>query len=269
MRPDVRRYRLRHRSRPIDVLVAGRGRPVLLLHGWGLSGAAYRAAIAALAARGFRVAAPGISVAEGWSIEGVAEITAEAMACVDAAPAAVVGHSFGGVIGARLTLDHPDFVTSFVPVNAPLVTLGSVRLGRIMLPGRHYRVAGTRDAALSLLRSVTMPGGPTSLWRSARWFLGNGHADPLRTIAETGLPRAVVWATHDSLLPLGIGERVAEVLACPLVRVGSVDGWPHPRPPDHDWIFRAPDHFASVIERVLDNDARPRPSPADGSVDDG
>jgi pimeloyl-ACP methyl ester carboxylesterase len=261
MATDIRRYRLRHRSRPIDVLVAGEGRPVTLLHGWGLSGMAYREAIVALAARGFRVAAPGVSVAEGWTIEGVAEITAEAMAAVEVAPAAVVGHSFGGVIGAQLTLDHPDFVTSFVPVDAPLVTLGSVRLGRIMFPGRHYRVAGTRDAALALLRSISMPGGASSLWRSARWFLGNGHAQPLRAIAETELPRTVVWATHDSLLPIGIGTRVAEALACPLVQVGPEEGWPLHRPPDHDWVFRAPGHFATVVERVLRHNARPHAAP--------
>src|SRR5438093_27751 len=98
MNSEVRRYRLRHRARPLDVLVAGEGRPLLLLHGWGLSGRAYREAMIALADLGYLVAAPSLSVTDGWSIERAAESAAEAMAGVDVAPGPVVGHSFGGAI---------------------------------------------------------------------------------------------------------------------------------------------------------------------------
>ena len=41
-----------------------------------------------------------------------------------------------------------------VAVDSPLVSLGSVRLGRIMLPGSHYRIVGHGPAAVALLRSA-------------------------------------------------------------------------------------------------------------------
>src|SRR2546430_15156203 len=110
MTSEIKRYRLRHRARPLDVWVAGEGRPLVLLHGWGLSGRAYRGAMLALADRGYRVAAPGIAVTEDWRIQRAPEIAAEAMGGVDAAPAPIVGHFFGGAIGAQVTLYHTEFV---------------------------------------------------------------------------------------------------------------------------------------------------------------
>ena len=259
MAAELKRYRLRHRTRPLDVLVAGEGPPLVLVHGWALSGKAYEAAILALADQGYRVAAPWVAVHHDWTIEAVAETTAEAMAGVEAAPAPIVGHSFGGVVAAQVTLQHTDFVTAMIPVNAPLVSLGSLRLGRIMLPGRHYGIMAHGGAARSLLRSVVAPSGIPSLLRSARWFLGSGHDAPLPAIADLGIPRAVVWAADDAVVPDHVGRRAAELLDCPFVLIEGEGA----RGPDHDWPFRDPQGFADVIAQVLRTDAIPRPIPGD------
>ncbi len=252
MTPEIRRYRLRHRTRPLDVLVAGAGAPLVLLHGWGLSGRAYRPAMLALADLGYRVCAPSIAVADGWSIEVAAEISAECMAGVDSAPAPIVGHSFGGAIGAYVVRHHPDFVTALVAVNSPLVALGNMRLGKIMLPGQHYRIAMHTPAAAALIRAASTRTGISSLLRQARWFLGHDQEKLLAEIVATDLPRAVLWARYDSLLPLEVGMKAAAALACPLQVIDGANGWPGKRPPDHDWPFREPTHFAQTVRGVLD-----------------
>lgn len=251
MGPEIKRHRLRHRTRPLEVWTAGEGTPLLLLHGWGLSGRVYRHAMLALADQGFRVVAPSIAVQDGWTIERAAESAAEAMAGLDAAPAPVVGHSFGGAIGARLALDHTDFVSALVAVNSPLVTLGSVRLGRIMLPGAHYRIAGHGPAAAALIRSVTTGGGLQSLLRSARWFVSKDQDRALEELASSAIPRAIIWAEHDSLLPLALGVRAAELLRCELHVIRAENGWPGTRPPDHDWPFAHPEHFADTVAGLI------------------
>jgi len=245
----------------MDVFVAGDGRPLVLLHGWGLSGRAYEEAMIRLADRGFRVIAPNTAVAKDWSVDGAAELAAEAMAAVEAAPAPVVGHSFGGVIGSRITLNHTDFVTAFVAVNSPLISMGGLRLGRILLPGTHYRIAAHGPAAAALIRAASSANGLGSLWRSARWFLGSGHDEPLRAIADLGIPRAIVWATYDTLLPAALGRRAAEELSCELITIDN----PAIRP-DHDWPFKHPDLFAGTIDHVLREVAQPRPIPGEEDV---
>lgn len=248
---DLARHSLRHRTRPLNVWVAGEGPPLLFLHGWGLSGRAYRGAILALADRGYRVVAPSIAVTDNWSLSSVAEIAAEAMAGMDAAPAPIVGHSFGGNIGMALAHDHPDFVSALIAVNSPLVTIGGLRLGRILLPGGHFRLAGHSQAAMALVRSAASPGGMGALMRSARHFLSAGHENALAELAARGLPRAVVWAERDTLLPATIGVRSAELLGVELTWVRDDESWLLKAPPDHDWPFRAPGHFADRIEGLL------------------
>jgi len=249
---DIKRYRLRHRARPLDVWVAGDGTPLTLLHGWGLSGRAYRGAMMALADLGYRVAAPGIAVNNDWNVERAAEFAAEAMAGIDGAPAPVIGHSFGGVIGAQLALDHTDFVTALVAVDSPLVSLGGARLGRIMLPGPHYRIVGHGPAAAALIRSATTRNGIESLWRSARWFLGKPKDEVLTRVAKTSIPRAILWAEGDTLIPLAIGVKAATLLECDLEVIRANNGWPSARPPDHDWPFRQPVHFAGAVDGILE-----------------
>lgn len=248
---DIARHRLRHRTRPLDVWVAGEGSPLLLLHGWGLSGRAYRASMLALADLGWRVIAPSIAVTENWSLSTVAEIAAEAMAGMDGAPGPVVGHSFGGNIGMALAHEHPDLVTALVTVNSPLVTIGGFRVGRIMLPGGHFRLAGHSQAAAALIRSAASPGGMSALLRSARHFLAAGHETALAELAARGLPRAVLWAERDTLLPATIGVRSAELLGVDLTWIRADDSWSRKDPPDHDWPFRAPAHFAEIIDATL------------------
>jgi pimeloyl-ACP methyl ester carboxylesterase len=206
----------------------------------------------ALSDRGYRVVAPGIAVTADWRIERAAEFAAEAMAGVDAAPAPIIGHSFGGVIGAQVTLDHTDFVSALVAIDSPLVALGNVRLGRIMLPGPHYRIIAHRPAAAALLRSATTRDGVGSLWRSARWFLGKPKDEVLTGVANTGIPRAILWAENDTLIPLAIGVKAAKLLDCDLTVIRGNNGWPGARPPDHDWPFREPVHFASTVAGILE-----------------
>ncbi|MGZ4242208.1 MAG: alpha/beta fold hydrolase [Actinomycetota bacterium] len=249
---EIKRFRLRHRARPLDVWVTGEGRPLVLLHGWGLSGRAYGGAMHAFASHGYRVVAPGIAVTSDWQIERAAEFAAEAMAGVDAAPAPIVGHSFGGVIGAHVALEHTDFVKALVAVDSPLVSLGGAGLGRIMLPGPHYRIVAHGPAAAALLRSATTRDGIGSLWRSARWFLGKPKDEVLKRVAETGVPREIVWAENDTFIPLAIGVKAAKLLGCDLTIIHSNNGWTGARPPDHDWPFREPVHFAQTVTAILD-----------------
>ncbi|HEX9712851.1 MAG TPA: alpha/beta hydrolase [Actinomycetota bacterium] len=251
MTAELTRYRLRHRARPIDVWVAGDGPPIVLLHGWGLSGRVYRDAVLAIASRGYRVAAPSLAVAESWKMDMIAEMAAEAMAGVDAAPAPVLGHSFGGAVGVTLAVQHPDFVRAVVPISAPLVSLGTRGMGKVVLPGRHFRIVTHAPAAAALLRAATTRGGIGSLARAARWVIGNGQDPRLETLAATDIPRAVVWAEEDSLLSPEVGRRAAEVLACTFHLIGGGNGWNGTRLPDHDWPMRHPEHFADTILRIL------------------
>src|SRR6059058_1823469 len=103
---DPERLRIRHRSRILDVWTAGEGPPVAVFHGWDLSGSPYRPVLRALAARGYRAIAPSLAVTDPpWTLEGLAETSADLLGSLDAVPATLVGHSFGGAVAIRTVSD--------------------------------------------------------------------------------------------------------------------------------------------------------------------
>lgn len=127
------------------VVEAGRGDPVLLLHGWGTSSESL-APLAGALQDSFRVLAvdlPGF----GWSQAppaawGVAEYAAHVerlMQETGVARAAVVGHSFGGRIAIRLAAEHPERVHRLC-----LVASSGIRPRRG--PGYYARVAAAKLA---------------------------------------------------------------------------------------------------------------------------
>jgi pimeloyl-ACP methyl ester carboxylesterase len=231
---------------------------VVLLHGWGLSGRPYAPVVRALAERGYRAIAPSLAVMRSpWSLDGLAEVAADLLMSLDAAPASLVGHSFGGVVALRAATDFPGLASGLVLVNSLGVSPGRRSLMRTVVPGRHWRVGMQRSTAAALLGSVTRDGGWSSLAGAARWVLSQSLEQELAAIRDMGLPTSVLWGEGDTLLPRRIGERAAELLGCPLRPVGRGDGWPGKRPPDHDWPLRAPSYFADRLTETLVELRRP------------
>ncbi|MFN2545001.1 MAG: alpha/beta fold hydrolase [Actinomycetota bacterium] len=254
MRPEdlePARLRIRHRSRFVDVWIAGDGPPVVLFHGWGLSGRPYRNALSALAGRGYRAIAPSLAVIDPpWTLPGLAEIAADLLSSVDAVPTAVVGHSFGGALAIHMAADFPELVSRLVLVNSLGVSPGRRALVRTVVPGRHWRVGMQRSTASALLLSATSGGGWTSLRGAARWVMSRSLEEEMARVRDAGIRSTVLWGEGDSLLPRRIGERAAELLAGTF-QVVDRDGWPGRGKPDHDWPLRAPEFFAERIDDAL------------------
>lgn len=258
MAAPIERHILRHRVTPLEVLACGEGDPLVLLHGWGLAGQAYRGAIRALAADGWRVFAPTLRIAERWSVPLAADLCAETMAGMDVASATVVGHSYGGMVGVATALSHPGFVSELIAVSTPFVPIRSLGVRRFLAPGRQYRLAGHLSAARAMAKTAASPGGIANLTRIARWFMDDERADIREGLDNLTLPRALVWAEDDALFPIEIGKASAQMLGGEFV---IVDSTKH-RHVDHDWPMRQPEHFAQIIgglARVLRADATKRP----------
>lgn len=253
----IERHRLHHRVRPLEVLACGEGEPLVLLHGWGLGGSAYAGAMRAFAADGWRVIAPTVSGGQRWTIEHAADLCAEAMAGLDVAHAPLVGHSYGGIVAAATAVIHPGFADALVAISTPFVSIGDLGVRRFLTPGRQYRLAGHRAAARAMLRTALSAGGLGNLARIARWFMESDRSELHASLSSLKIPRALVWAEHDSLFTPEIGKASAIALGGRLVRVDNADG----ARVDHDWPMRAPAHFAQTISglvRVLTSETEDR-----------
>ncbi len=148
----------------IRYLVAGSGRPLLLLHGVGESAGYWREVLPRLADR-YTVYAPdlpgyGASDPLGPGVEPTPARLAAVMAAFldtvtgpDTGPAVVVGHSLGGSIALELALHHPELV------------------GRLVLED----AAGLGGYVNPALRAMTVPGHGDLAVRVARTGIGAAH----------------------------------------------------------------------------------------------
>ena len=106
----------------LNVLTAGEGPPVLLLHGFTGTAQSWAGHIPAWSPE-YRVIAPDLLGHGGsdaptdparYALERQAGALAELLTLLDAAPAAVVGYSMGARLALVLALEHPDIVARLV-----------------------------------------------------------------------------------------------------------------------------------------------------------
>jgi len=118
-------------SRRISYFEAGKGPPLVMLHGIGSSGESFEGQLGSLAGR-FRVIAwdaPGYGETDPIAAQSpsAADYASVAGALIDAlatGPVNLLGHSLGAIIASRLTVMHPDRVRRLVLAN-PAAGYGS------------------------------------------------------------------------------------------------------------------------------------------------
>jgi pimeloyl-ACP methyl ester carboxylesterase len=109
-------------GRRISYFEAGKGPPLVLLHGIGSSGESFEGQLGSLAGR-FRVVAwnaPGYGETDPAQTFEATEYAAAAAALMDAletGPVNLLGHSLGAIIASRFAVMHPDRVRRLVLAN--------------------------------------------------------------------------------------------------------------------------------------------------------
>lgn len=214
--------------------VIGSGKPLLILHGWGSSGAVMRPMAQSLALEQSRhlVDFPGFGrsspPAEAWSVDDYADLVAAYIRHLDAGPVDLLVHSFGGRVALKLCA-RPE---------------GKDLVGKVLITGgagmkpRRKPMYYVRKWTASVLKApiVLVPGPYTDA--AHRWLrttrawkaLGSGDYKTLdgvmrqvfvKTVTEflePCLPRIphsvlLLWGADDDATPLYQAERMRDGIA--------------------------------------------------------
>ena len=145
----------------------GRGKPLLLLHGWGTSLDTFGAMIEDLK-RQFRITAfdfPGHGGSDmppvTWAVDAFVGLTLGVMAELGIERASVLGHSFGGRVAIKLAAAYPEMVDRLVLVDSAgvpppqtikrrlkrVASKSANTIGRLGRPGQAVRRATVRRIA--------------------------------------------------------------------------------------------------------------------------
>jgi pimeloyl-ACP methyl ester carboxylesterase len=160
--------RLEVRGAALDYAEAGNGEPLVLVHGSASDRRTWQASCEALAKR-YRVIA--YSRRHHWPNTPIADNADYSMAqhvddleallhALDAAPAHLVGHSYGGFLCLLLAIRNPALVRSLVLAEPPAITLF---VSNVPTPGQILRLLATRPRTAAAIIKLGATGiGPAT-----------------------------------------------------------------------------------------------------------
>lgn len=222
----------------LSAIVAGRGRPVLLLHGVGLRAEAWAAQIAALSTS-FKVIAPDMyghgespCPSTPLAMEDYVLAALEVLDELDQS-ALVVGHSMGAMIALELAFRAPDKISAVAALNAVFER-----------PPEASAAVKSRAASLN---GIAVPDPEPTL---QRWF--GTVPSPERTACDTWLrtvdPMGYRWAYEAFAHATGPDRSALTSLPCPaLFATGALE--PNSTPGmSRDMAALAPHGRAMIVE---------------------
>lgn len=223
-------------STRIRYIDTGSGPAVVLIHGLAASMYSWRQTILPVARAGFRVIAfdnRGFGFSDkpssGYTNQAYVDLLFGLLDSLGVKETVLVGHSMGGAIAAEAALTRPDRVRGLVLVDAAGL---SVRWP-FMLRVAHWPIVGVlfdrlrgRAATLGILKSLYgvpsrvtaeqvdqyyAPIAEPGFGRSLRGVLSQFRFDALTDrLGQLSTPTLVVWGTEDRLIPVAVGQAMAD-----------------------------------------------------------
>lgn len=222
----------------------GDGPPVVFFHGEPTWSFLWRHVIPPVVGAGFRAVAPDMAgfgrsdkpVDVDWyTYDRHVELLAALIEELDLRDATFVVHDWGGPIGLRLAVEHPDRVARLVVLDTGVFT-GHQRMTDAWMAFKEF-VARTEDVPVGLLvrsgckrdpgdaviAAYEAPFPNAAAKAGVRAFPMILPLAPDAPGAETGQrvlaalrelqrPSLVIWGESDPVLPLRVGERMAEII---------------------------------------------------------
>jgi len=231
-------------------------------------------ALAPRLAEGFRVLVPDLPghagsspLREARTLDPYAEVVANLAEHEGMLPAAIVGHSLGGLIALRLAVNRPDAVTALILAAAAGISTTSSHIDRLLRissfvrPGRTFARVSGRVAQMVSLRylvfgywGVSDPAAPTPA--VVEGFLSGAllHSDtvsaaralvrddPRVDLERVACPALILWGARDRQVPIVDAFEFARRLGAPVRLVADCG---------HLLIGERPDACADAIESFL------------------
>jgi len=222
---------------------SGTGPAVVLLHGLFLDRTTWAPLCDALA-ESHRVIAPdlpGFGASEkppasrfDYHVEAFAEAIADVFAALELGRATVVGHCLGGAVALVLAARHPELVARLVLVDALCDTPRLGRFGRMGLApfvgGFVLKQLWGQGVFRALFRERIAPETGQNHEKVAHYYATFSEPsarvsalevlravqDPRPLVARTPgvrAPTLVIWGTHDRVVPVVAGRRLAREIA--------------------------------------------------------
>lgn len=205
----------------------GTGAPVLLLHGWGLSGDLWKRALDGLADSFDLIAPdfPGFGATEPppipWSVSDYMDWTLALMDELGIQRASVIGHSFGGRVAIKLAALYPERVEKLVLTDAagirPKRTLAYYYRVRLFKATRWLSRQSLAPARLRAWAAARIASQGSADYKSASGtvrgsFVRVVNEDLRKYLPRIHAPTLLIWGERDQDTPLADGQLMEKLI---------------------------------------------------------
>jgi pimeloyl-ACP methyl ester carboxylesterase len=255
----------------VSLAVAGRGVPLVVVHGFTANGMLYAPTLSRLVSMGFKVVA--IDVAghggtavlpgQGGDVDAYAALLGRAIDELGIRRPILVGHSMGGRLVAQLAADRPDLASGLVLVDAIVgqpwdqlirwlkvapPVLGIFAGLMILDLAGTVLVVDDRARAARLARSLTrlVVGNVSRPWRligPARTILGSPASVPvIEALGDAEIPVVILHGDRDLIVPFATARDAGRRCGARVIAIhGAMHAWP----------LSDPETFPGVIAELL------------------
>ncbi len=254
----------------IQALVAGRGVPLVVVHGFAAEGLLYAQSLSRLVSLGFKVVAidtaghGGTAVLphDGLELAAYSRLLGRAVSELGIRRAVYAGHSMGGRLITELAADDPQRVAALILIDAivgdawdQIVTacrwwpplLGAFSTAAVVDSLATISLDDTpQTAKLARLWAKTAWNDLTRPWQLLMPFLSvlrsPGSREMLDTVRRAGVPVVVLHGDRDFVVPLAAARDAARRTGGDLV---VIEGG------THSWLLKDPESFPAVMGQLL------------------
>jgi pimeloyl-ACP methyl ester carboxylesterase len=254
----------------VQALVAGRGVPLVVTHGFACEGLLYAQSLSRLVAMGFKVVAldtaghGGTAVLPhgGLELAAYSRLLGRAVEELGIRRAVYAGHSMGGRLITELAATDPDRVVALLLIDAivgdawdqivaacrwwpPLLGFFSTAAVVDSLTTISLDDPG-QTAKLARLWARTAWGDVTRPWQLLMPFLSvlrsPDSGEMLDRLAEAGVPVFVLHGDRDYVVPIASARDAARRAGGDLVVVKGGT---------HSWLLKCPESFPAIVSELL------------------
>lgn len=244
----------------VNYKVAGEGRPLLILHGWGGSSDSWIDVQRILSNKGYKVLVPDLpgfgksqTPPEPWGIGDYANFIFSFIKEANLVNFFLLGHSFGGRISARLSINYPDDIKGLIlcdsagikiiPGPKTLFIFWLSRIGNAVFTPKH--LSRFKDSARSIFYAFLRKKDYTKTKGVMRETIKNVLDDDLLfDLPKIKKRTLIIWGKADKLVPVKYAHIFNEKIENSEIEVLPKIG--------HSPHLEVPEKLSEIILRFLD-----------------
>ena len=189
----------------INYKTLGEGKPLLILHGWGSSSEKWQKIGELLVQKGMRVIIPdlpGFGKSEepqkAWNLDDYCDFVEEFIKILNLDKFYLLGHSFGGSLAVKFSLQHPEKVAKLFLVSAACVRKKSLKNKLFKFISRFFKIKPLflrkffyRKSDYLSVRGVMK-----------ETYLKVIEEDLSDVLEKVKIPTMIIWGAKDKITPI-------------------------------------------------------------------